>query len=61
MIKEEKEVLKEIIGDLERLTVAVVELQALAKQKSVSASREVAVPKITGDYDKLRKKIDALP
>ena len=60
MTPEEKEVFKEIAAEQEKISMAVIELQAIAQGKDPALSREVAAAALNQKYDSLRKKIDAL-
>jgi hypothetical protein len=61
MTNQDKEVLKEIIAEQEKIAVAVLELQAIANGGDPRLTRELKASAVKQLYDTLRKKIDALP
>jgi len=55
------EVISELISDIQRLSLAVVELQAIAHGKDPKLSADLASSAIKDNADKLRKMLDAAP
>lgn len=56
-----KDVLREIVSELERLSTAIIELQARADGKDSRLAMETRASKVKGQHDALRRMIDALP
>jgi hypothetical protein len=55
------EILKEMTFELEKLSRAVLELQAIAQHKDAKLTLEVSADALHSNFDTLRKQIDALP
>ncbi len=62
-MNELKEILSDIVADLERITTAVYELQqsATVDQLKARLAKETVSRKVRQIYSPLRTKIDALP